>query len=720
LTSVVAVSSEIDPRPLLEASSLIEDPQRDSSMVAHSGDVSSHSLRAPMARPSAAAMPQVVPAIDANRVLPTTVLWWVLACSLLPPVWFGVLPWTPPIPVTNVGPEGTPVLPVFEKTPAHEAALFIQTLLQWTGVCLALVTAVCAFTQFSIRREVATPIVGAALLFAGLLDAFQTLGADRLITTVADPAQFIPFTWSLSRLFHAGIVALGTLPFVLGQRLAQQMAARQRRSLAAIAALFSVATFLLIEVCIHLEQLPLALSPSTTIARPWDALALVTYLLAGGILLPRFHRRHASVFSYGLLLSLIPHTLGEAYAAFASRELFDEPFFVAQALKLVGYAVPLAGLLVDLTRVYRREADWLATQEKLRVAREIQKGLLPREAPRSARYDIAGCSRPADAVGGDLFDYLSLPDQRLGLLVADVSGHDLGAAILMSQTRAYLKALSQHSRDPGWLLKELNQFLCRDVRDRRFVSVLLAVLDQTRNTVAFAGAGHVAYIFRATPFTGTAPRSERSRSELPGSQYTGSSSTRTDPQHTDSQRVSFADMEFTHPGSKPAGPKPSGTDQAHTEPITSPPTSSGRRRHRREADERGQPPRMRSNKRKTRHAAARSPSASLVSGSATGAHIESITPDGLLLGVAEVDFPVTPALELAVGDAVLLVTDGWVEATAADGTPFGVERLHHSIVSRLGTSSSQILAGLEHDLFEFRQQRPPDDDLTAVLFRRLT
>src|SRR5205085_12392451 len=69
--------------------------------------------------------------------------------------------------------------------------LFIHTVLQWTGVCLALMTALCAIAHYALRRHLATSIVGAALLFGGCMDAFQTLAATRIVGSVLDDVQFV-------------------------------------------------------------------------------------------------------------------------------------------------------------------------------------------------------------------------------------------------------------------------------------------------------------------------------------------------------------------------------------------------------------------------------------------------------------------------------------------------------------------------------------------------
>jgi serine phosphatase RsbU (regulator of sigma subunit) len=209
------------------------------------------------------------------------------------------------------------------------------------------------------------------------------------------------------------------------------------------------------------------------------------------------------------MLSLVPHILGEMYVTFFARSEFGVAFVTAQGLKLVGYAVPLIGLLIDYGRVYRAEGVFIAIREKLRVARELQMGLLPERPPEIEGFLIAGTSQTTDAVGGDWFDYVRLANGNWALIIGDVSGHELGSALVMAQTRASLRATATTTTDPGVLLTRVNEFVTYDVRDRRFVSLLVAVIDQADQPVQYAAAGLTGIVVNATgivrPLPATAP-----------------------------------------------------------------------------------------------------------------------------------------------------------------------------------------------------------------------
>jgi serine phosphatase RsbU (regulator of sigma subunit) len=131
-----------------------------------------------------------------------------------------------------------------------------------------------------------------------------------------------------------------------------------------------------------------------------------------------------------------------------------------------------------------------ATEEELRVAKKIHQDLLPREHPAVPGFDVFGASLSAHIVGGDLFDYLRLPDGTLGLAVADVTGHDLGSALLMAAIRSYLRAFSQTCTDVGQVLGLTNRLFAQDVSDGNNCTLFLARLDTAARALAYASAGH--------------------------------------------------------------------------------------------------------------------------------------------------------------------------------------------------------------------------------------
>jgi sigma-B regulation protein RsbU (phosphoserine phosphatase) len=190
--------------------------------------------------------------------------------------------------------------------------------------------------------------------------------------------------------------------------------------------------------------------------------------------------------------------MAQVYAAFGSTSLYDNGFNIADYLKLIAYLVPLVGLIFDYARVHRTEIAQQATETKLRVARDVLQGLLPETTPQVPGFEFAAASTPADVVGGDYFDYVPMSDGCVGIVVADVSGHEIGASVLLSQTRAYLRALAHRHNDIGEMMTQLNHFLVADVRQRWFVELFLVRLNPARCTFSYAGAGHEGYLLNAS------------------------------------------------------------------------------------------------------------------------------------------------------------------------------------------------------------------------------
>jgi PAS domain S-box-containing protein len=166
------------------------------------------------------------------------------------------------------------------------------------------------------------------------------------------------------------------------------------------------------------------------------------------------------------------------------------------------------GFIRDITMRKRAEREIRESQEQFRVAREIQQRLFPKSAPVLEAFDIAGATYPAEATGGDYFDYLPMLNDRWGIIVADVTGHGVGPALLMAETRAYLRILAGRREDVGEILTRANSVLAEDVGSERFVTLFLARLDPRDRALVYASAGHTtAYIMdRAGNVRQTLPR----------------------------------------------------------------------------------------------------------------------------------------------------------------------------------------------------------------------
>jgi sigma-B regulation protein RsbU (phosphoserine phosphatase) len=130
-------------------------------------------------------------------------------------------------------------------------------------------------------------------------------------------------------------------------------------------------------------------------------------------------------------------------------------------------------------------------EHEMKVARQIQRSILPRESPLLPGLEIAGKSDSAAMVGGDYFDYLSMPRDVLGVVVGDVMGHGLGPALLAAQTAACLRSLAYTKSAPGRVLNLANQVLTESSdEDVRFVTMMLLGVDWQTRQIWYANAGH--------------------------------------------------------------------------------------------------------------------------------------------------------------------------------------------------------------------------------------
>jgi serine phosphatase RsbU (regulator of sigma subunit) len=129
-------------------------------------------------------------------------------------------------------------------------------------------------------------------------------------------------------------------------------------------------------------------------------------------------------------------------------------------------------------------------EQELRMARDIQQALLPKDIPRADGWNILHHYQPAREVGGDFYDFLELADERLGLVVGDATGHGMPAALVMATARSMLRAVAQASDSPGEVLRRANDPLVMDIPPNMFVTCFYGILDPSSGRLVYANAGH--------------------------------------------------------------------------------------------------------------------------------------------------------------------------------------------------------------------------------------
>jgi Na+/proline symporter len=154
----------------------------------------------------------------------------------------------------------------------------------------------------------------------------------------------------------------------------------------------------------------------------------------------------------------------------------------------------LAGQIGVACRNARQTEGLITAREQereLQIAKQIQLGLLPDKLPRIPGIALAGICVPAHQVGGDYYDYLQRGDNLLDLVIADVSGHNVGAALLMAETRTFIQARAQGIHRASEVMSALNEFFYEDLtRAELFITMFYAIYDAAGRRLSFASAGH--------------------------------------------------------------------------------------------------------------------------------------------------------------------------------------------------------------------------------------
>jgi phosphoserine phosphatase len=149
-----------------------------------------------------------------------------------------------------------------------------------------------------------------------------------------------------------------------------------------------------------------------------------------------------------------------------------------------------AAMALERVRLVDEIKENEALRASLQMARDIQRSFMPVRAPEVPGYELAVWYMPTEAVGGDYCDCFPLKDGRTALVIADVSGHGLGPALLMASVRAALRALALEHIEPHRLLTLLARALHGDFRDGKFITMAVAALDSNHHSIHFANAGH--------------------------------------------------------------------------------------------------------------------------------------------------------------------------------------------------------------------------------------
>ena len=180
------------------------------------------------------------------------------------------------------------------------------------------------------------------------------------------------------------------------------------------------------------------------------------------------------------LLNLGPRLSEREYSG-DDRKLLDN--LAAQAAPAVR-----VGQLVQEQQAQVRTRERL--EQEMRVAQLIQQQFLPKELPELSGWQVSAFYRPARAVGGDFYDFIELPDGKVGIVAGDVTDKGVPAALVMASTRSILRSEAGRLLSPSKVLERANDLLYPDIPAAMFVTCLYAVLDPATGHLSLANAGH--------------------------------------------------------------------------------------------------------------------------------------------------------------------------------------------------------------------------------------
>ncbi len=165
-------------------------------------------------------------------------------------------------------------------------------------------------------------------------------------------------------------------------------------------------------------------------------------------------------------------------------------FYSQEDIDLLSTVASQAAIAIENARLHRSEIEKQRIEEEMNMARLIQQGLLPKSNPVLDRLDISGTSLPALSVGGDYFDFIELAPDKLLVVVADVSGKGMSAALYMSKIQGMIQLAAHMYTTPREMLIHVNRRLYDGIERKSFITMILALFDLQRQEVLFCRAGH--------------------------------------------------------------------------------------------------------------------------------------------------------------------------------------------------------------------------------------
>jgi len=177
-------------------------------------------------------------------------------------------------------------------------------------------------------------------------------------------------------------------------------------------------------------------------------------------------------------------------ATMANKKKNGEVFYAEQVIApmwgLTGYITHLVTIFRDATEQRKLREQ----QFQMGLARAIQQQFYDTPPPRIEGFDFAAAAFPADAIGGDYLDFVSMPGGCIGFAIGDVCGHGISSALLMAGLRAYIRAFAPINKNPAEIFTQTNNVLISDMGSDKFVTLIYCRLNPSSRSMAYCSAGH--------------------------------------------------------------------------------------------------------------------------------------------------------------------------------------------------------------------------------------
>ena len=168
----------------------------------------------------------------------------------------------------------------------------------------------------------------------------------------------------------------------------------------------------------------------------------------------------------------------------------EQKAFSQLEIDLLKAVAAQAAAAIENTRLYEETLRAKELEKQVKMASEVQQRMVPHEAPQIEGVELACVYVPCHALGGDLYDYIELPGENIGLVVADVSGKGVPASLIMAAVRASLRAHVDNIYYLYEVMRRVNQMVCRDTHPGEFVTCFYGVLDRHTKRLTYCNAGH--------------------------------------------------------------------------------------------------------------------------------------------------------------------------------------------------------------------------------------